>query len=306
MIRTGIDEAGLGPILGPYCAAAAGLSYDEEGDPRELCPGILSSEVRDGYLAVGDSKAIYAPGKENALERTVLAFYRWYTEEEPSDALSFFKTLIPGEEFNLSADIPWYKNLSALRLPVSLDGAPDAETAVLIRESSRAGIKPGLLRLTVKPALTFNRLLKMTGNKSSACQIILNPLLREAAELSENVIVDRQGGRRYYGDWLIELFPGSPLRALRETKEVSGYETGKTHIEFRVKADALCFETALASMFAKYSRELCMKAFNAYWQNLSPDLKKTAGYYSDGQRFIGELKERDLFPDNPDMILRRK
>jgi hypothetical protein len=303
----GIDEAGLGPILGPYCAAAAGLRYEgETGDPRELCPEILSSEPRKGSLAVGDSKAVYSPGKEEPLERTVLAFYRWFTEEEPTDALSFFKSLIPGNRFALPDGIPWYEHLADLKLPVSLDSPPDAETAVLIREMSRAGIKPGLLGLNVQPARAFNRLLIKTGNKSSACQLILNPLLLASAERGEEIIVDRQGGRRYYGDWLIELFPGAPLRALRETKELSRYEAGEIHIEFRVKADALCFETALASMFAKYSRELCMKAFNGYWQKRSPGLKRTAGYYSDGQRFIRELKELRLYPEDPDMILRRK
>ena len=193
-----------------------------------------------------------------------------------------------------------------MKLPVALESPPDAETAVLTRETSRAGIKPGLLQLSVQPALSFNRLLEKTGNKATACQIILRPLLQEAADSADRVIVDRQGGRRYYGDWLIDLFPGAPLRALRESKEFSAYETGNTHIEFRVKADALCFETALASLFAKYSRELCMKAFNSYWRERRPELKRTAGYYSDGQRFIKELKEMNLYPEDPDIILRKK
>ena len=307
MIIAGIDEAGLGPILGPYCAAAAALSYEgEEVDPRELCSEILSYDPREGFLAVGDSKGIYSPGKEKPLEKTVLAFYRWYTDEEPSDALSFFKTLIPETELELPGEVPWYEKLSKLKLPVSLSKLPDAETAVLIRETSRAGIKPAFLNMSVQPAFSFNRFLQMTGNKSSACQQILNPLIREGAGKSDRIVVDRQGGRRYYGDWLIELFPGSPLRALRESKELSAYETGKIYIEFRVKADALCFETALASMFAKYSRELCMKAFNSYWKERYPELKETAGYYSDGQRFIRDLKEKNLFPENPDILVRRK
>ena len=307
MIRGGIDEAGLGPILGPYCAAAAGLRYDgEDRSPLDLCPGILSSTPRQGFLAVGDSKAIYAPGKEEALEQTVLAFFRWYTEEDPSDALSFFTTLASEGGLTLPGGLPWYEDLSKLKLPVALNSLPDAETAVLIRETARAGMKPGFLRLTVQSAPAFNSLLKQTGNKASACQRILTPLLKEAAAVSDEVIVDRQGGRRYYGDWLIDLFPGSPLRALRESKERSSYEAGETRMEFRVKADATCFETALASLFAKYSRELCMKAFNAYWQKRVPELKKTAGYYSDGQRFIRDLKEKGIYPEDSDTILRRK
>ncbi len=47
---------------------------------------------------------------------------------------------------------------------------------------------------------------------------------------------------------------------------------------------------ALASMLAKYVRELCMGQFNRYWGHLVPGLQPTAGYYVDAQRFLGEIR----------------
>ena len=43
--------------------------------------------------------------------------------------------------------------------------------------------------------------------------------------------------------------------------------------------------TALASMTAKYVRELAMIAFNAFWINHLPNLRPTAGYPLDAKRF---------------------
>ena len=47
---------------------------------------------------------------------------------------------------------------------------------------------------------------------------------------------------------------------------------------------------ALASMFAKYTRELTMDAFNAWWAQHLPEIKPTAGYPQDAKRFLAEIE----------------
>ena len=47
--------------------------------------------------------------------------------------------------------------------------------------------------------------------------------------------------------------------------------------------------TALASMTAKYLRELHMIQFNAYFQARVPGLKPTAGYGLDAWRFLDDI-----------------
>ena len=43
-------------------------------------------------------------------------------------------------------------------------------------------------------------------------------------------------------------------------------------------------------MTAKYLRELAMRPFNRFWQQHVPDLKPTAGYYTDAHRFFGAIR----------------
>ena len=52
----------------------------------------------------------------------------------------------------------------------------------------------------------------------------------------------------------------------------------------------MSFPTALASMTAKYVRELHMRLFNEWWQIHNPGLRPTAGYYQDARRFLGDTE----------------
>jgi hypothetical protein len=47
---------------------------------------------------------------------------------------------------------------------------------------------------------------------------------------------------------------------------------------------------ALASMTAKYVRELLMMRLNRYFRSHMPELKPTAGYVEDGRRYIGDIE----------------
>ena len=57
-----------------------------------------------------------------------------------------------------------------------------------------------------------------------------------------------------------------------------------------IGAEALAFEVALASMLAKYLRELFVEALNRWFVARVPHLTRTAGYYTDGLRFLGDLE----------------
>jgi hypothetical protein len=64
--------------------------------------------------------------------------------------------------------------------------------------------------------------------------------------------------------------------------------------------------TALASMTAKYLRELSMRAFNEFWASHVKDLRPTAGYPTDSHRFRKAIaaKQRELGIE--DRVLWRK
>ena len=70
-------------------------------------------------------------------------------------------------------------------------------------------------------------------------------------------------------------------------------------ISFAARGEDRSFPTALASCTAKYVRQLMMVMVNDWFAERIPDLKRTAGYYVDGNRFlqdIGELLDNSEFP----------
>ena len=60
-------------------------------------------------------------------------------------------------------------------------------------------------------------------------------------------------------------------------------------ISFIVGAEQVHLPVALASMSAKYTRELLMQRFQAFFLGISPDTNPTAGYGSDANRWRDEI-----------------
>ena len=59
---------------------------------------------------------------------------------------------------------------------------------------------------------------------------------------------------------------------------------------FRPRAESEALPVALASMLAKYLREVFMRQFNRFWVRQVPDLKPTAGYPGDAARFFARIR----------------
>jgi ribonuclease HII len=303
MICAGIDEAGLGPILGPYCAGLT-LFESPKQNLYELLSAGISKTPEKGKTAVGDSKKLYTPAKGmKELEKTVLSFYS-LLHGEPGNFENFLKKLSPDKP----AESPWFSHCNELSLPLVSSFEEINENRVILEKTlSKKGVTLRNISLRFIPAVAFNRGLDKTVNKGTLCQELLNPLMEHALK-EENLLltVDRQGGRRFYGDWLINLLPRQPLQAQEELAKSSVYRSGSKTIRFLVGGDDFALETALASLFAKYARECSMLLFNQYWKGKAGDIKKTAGYYKDGMRFIEDLKKSDLLPEDRNILIRKK
>jgi hypothetical protein len=139
----------------------------------------------------------------------------------------------------------------------------------------------------------FNGLLDRGLNKSdvlSAATLDLAASLEAAVPVGESVVVwcDRHGGRRRYAPQVSRAFAAPLVQPLEETPLRSAYRVGPGRsIEFTVGGEAR-LPVAVASMTAKYVRELAMLAFNAYWAERQPGLVATAGYPVDAGRWRQE------------------
>ena len=105
---------------------------------------------------------------------------------------------------------------------------------------------------------------------------------------------DRQGGRKRYGDFLAGTFPFCRIETVMETDDRSAYRIAKSgkrmSVSFETQCDRRRLPTALASMLSKYVREVFLEMLNDYWCARVPNLKRTAGYFADGKRFLKDIE----------------
>jgi hypothetical protein len=300
----GTDEAGYGPKLGPLVIAATLWRVPESSPCDDLYLQLGQLVTRRPIAApvslpipIADSKTLYKSG--GGLEKLEAGIF---------PALSAIgSTITRWKDVWLSVApacaaqlqrIPWYQNFD-IDLPV------DADNRLL--EQCALGFRPGLahhdiqllnIRARVVIEEQFNRLADQWGGKGALLSNVTMELISELlTPLDAGQILvhcDKHGGRDRYGPLLQQHFPEHLIEIRREHRSLSVYRSGppSRRLEFRFAANGETFlPSALASMVAKYLRELAMKAFNHFWQQRVANLKPTAGYPLDARRFIEEIAE---------------
>lgn len=310
----GIDEAGYGPLLGPLMAAASVWRVERRHFKRDLWQ-LLSDSVckpEDGgdyRITVGDSKEAFDRKRGICtLERTVLAFAA--TLGWPCTSLATLLQHLGTDGFQ-AAGIPWYRDLS-IALPFDPIGSKFELVAERLQENmTAAGVRCIALMAEVVAEDRFNARLAQTNSKATVLVEHILRLIQRGADLApgEDILihVDRLGGRMDYRALLMSAFGERELRVVAEEPECSRYRLigprDTWYFDFTVESDKHNLPVALASMVAKYVREALMHGFNAFWKQHLPDIKPTAGYYKDAQRFLADIDpviaatglQRDIF-----------
>jgi ribonuclease HII len=327
-IVAGVDEAGLGPMLGPLT-----IGYSAFRVPRARCElwhalgGACTRDVHDDQesLVVADSKLVFTRNARGArrLERTVLAFLaqRAAPTAHPRDARELLEALDERLEDSGSPSAV-LRETWACRLdhpiPSSVDGTEiDGLSARLGATLRGAGVAVLACGVRSIPPSELNTSFTSTDNKSithwEACRPVLRRLWSAHAHEGVALVVDRHGGRMRYAHLLAGAFDGCAVRTVSETRHASTYfvvearaldaaldaaldngtparEPRRMLVTFAERADGDSFAVALASCFAKYARERCMDAFNAYFGALQPGLMPTAGYLNDARRWLTDAR----------------
>lgn len=303
-VLAGIDEAGLGPLLGPLTVGYSAFELSHAVSPDAMLTLDLWKALGGAFArkpvrkrvrpVVCDSKVLYSPSRGlRPLEEEVLA---WAAHAGVD--VSSYQTLLAGlcPLARETPDIyPWYGGDTTFPLEC------DADLAALRRNPiARALGENGceLRALGVVPVFEgeFNRTLRRTDNKARAEFEIIGRILADlwVKHRHLGVICDRQGGRAHYRYTLHEQFPEADITIFHESEKLSTYELcvssepdrPSMFIAFAEKGDGKHFTVALASMCAKYVRELMMHRLNSWFGARQPGLAPTAGYYSDGRRFL--------------------
>lgn len=299
----GVDEAGLGPILGPLVVAGVAMTGPEGKCPwKALAKHACKQKHVKGKVRVADSKQVnQGPHGALRLEETALVFWTALHGAIPATLEELLAKI--GVDVTHLRRCPWYENL-ALSLPRAANGDWIALQAELCARALRnAGI--ALVDITIRPVDVeeWNDLIADTDNKSRAhfraySEVIARLLGRVPEKFAPgaygHLVADRCGGRMHYAHDLRQLRPDAVVETIDEQPAVSSYRmqiaAGEVRITFAEKGENRAFPTALASCFAKYLRELMVEAMNQWFCARVPGLVPTAGYYSDGHRFLGDVE----------------
>ena len=308
MILAGIDEAGYGPLLGPLVVGCCAFEVPEEaldggGDVPCLWKRLRRAvgkkrDAKGRKIHVNDSKIVYSPaGGLKELERSVLALVG--ASGECCETLESLVGRLAPDALAELAGYHWYAPPPGERFPLE----QEAVSVRLMANAVRACMEQAQTRCVhlaarVIPERQLNAKLEQTRNKSSVlfstAAIHLDHLLRNYGERGLVIFCDRQGGREHYGHLLRLMFEAWSLEVICESDGHSEYRLLRgghaVRVIFREKAETKCMSVAVASMVSKYLRELLMHRFNAYWLGLMPEVQPTAGYYSDGVRFLRDIE----------------
>jgi hypothetical protein len=302
VLTIGVDEAGYGPLLGPLVLGACAFRLWDVTEPgtvdlRRRLRGLVVQRPRspgtsDRRLPVpiDDSKRIHQRFGLEGLARGVGLFAAALDVAPPADLedlLLRFSERGP-EAFR---ERPWYAGLGEARLPRYPWTGPLAE-----RFGAR-GVEALDLRVLPLDAADLNVEFESQGNKArvlglaaGACLLAL--LDRYPAEDAE-IVLDRQGGRLDYAQYLADLFPFASITPRAAPRGEARYDLQlpdrRLFVRVATGADRASLAVGWASMAAKLVRELFMQRLNAFFLARRPDVRATAGYHTDGLRFLGEV-----------------
>lgn len=306
-VIAGIDEAGFGPLLGPLVVSTAAISVREESidaDLWDLLGGTVSRKPRKrpGCLAIGDSKELFHRQHAKALEhleRGVLAMLA--TRDAHPQSLRELLALLAPRAVGPLEEYPWYA-ASDLPLPHCLSPTDVALAGnALAAAMGKAGMRLETIRSEVVDVGEYNRTVGATRNKSVTLFDVTSRLMvflwqrlwHHGQPGSVRIHADHQGGRIRYRPGLQRVFADCEFKILDETENSSGYRMSDSarsaELFFSVQSDSHHLPVALASMVCKYIRELLMELFNRFWARHVPGLAATAGYYTDGRRFLADI-----------------
>lgn len=280
------------------------------------------------------------PASISSIDRITDAVAHWISLPIPSiDTPNWIRSVATGD-FDSLVKQPWFKSL-ATKPAISNNITTDPISDSLIRHWSQGGWQLVGIAARIIDTASFNAMLDRSGNKAdllsgSTCGLAIDLANQTYQASDESVMIqsDRFGGRAYYAGLIQHQYPDYNVRVLSESSQTSRYRltdstlsnapqpnrrSGKTKerpttIEWSFTVGGDSFPpVAMSSIIAKSTRERLMGLLNRYFQtqttdnpSLGKNLKPTAGYTVDANRFLSNLSAYRIAAGIDDQILIRK
>ena len=294
----GVDENGLGPLLGPLVTTGVSLEL------TRYQPARLASSGRE--LGIDDSKATAAFGRMAVAEGLALAVLEVTRGHLPSNVEELLSLLLLDTPELLRSRCPLDSLPQCWSSPIALPcfGGDVEQGRRTLHKLSRRGVK--IVR--VKSAVACTRFLneRLSAGQSRVevdLELMERLVLDGRAALTDDVhaVCGMVGGIRNYIAKL-RHFPRASVHVRRAPFGTLAFDVDAVgHVRFEVDADQNHLPVALASMVGKYLRELWMLRHNRFYQARNPELVDVSGYHDPvTRRFISasETLRRELRIDD--------
>jgi ribonuclease HII len=290
----GVDENGLGPLLGPLVTTSVSVQLKRYQSAR------VSSLGRE--LGIDDSKATAAFGRMAVAEGLALAVLERAHGQLPKDVEAFLSLLLLDTPELLRTRCPSASLPQCWSIPIALPcfGGDVDEGRRTLDSLARRGIQ--ILR--AKSAVACTRFLNDRLNEGQSrvevdLELMERLVLDARAHAAEDLyaICGMVGGIRNYVEKM-RHFPRADVSVRRAPSGTLAYDvTGVGQVRFEIDADQNHFPVALASMIGKYLRELWMLRHNRFYQARDPELLDVSGYHDPVTRHFvraSELLRKEL------------
>lgn len=273
----GVDENGLGPLLGPMICTALSMETPPAYDAQALVA--LGKE-----LGLGDSKQTSGFGSMRRAEALSLASVEALTGVLPRDLDGLLEAITlegtrPMRTRCPSAQTAEHCWGATIALPIF--GGDVQEGRAWLERLRAAQLVPRRLRSVVACVKHLNDELGQGRNKLRVDLRAFEDLLLDAHDASGSSLLalcGKVGGITRYLPYL-ERLDSDAAEILLEDRRESAYRwPNRLEARFSVKADDRHLPVGLASMVGKYLRELLMLRQVAFYRRHEPALEEVSGY----------------------------
>jgi ribonuclease HII len=282
----GVDENGLGPLLGPLVTTAVTLEVARYQPDRH---GDIGRE-----LGIDDSKATAGFGQMGMAEGLALAVYERLWGHTARDVDALFEGLLLDRPSALRGHCPSRSEAQCWSVQPALPclGGDPAHGHEILRRLAARGVRLVHVRSALACTGTLNRLLRAGQSRVEVDLELMERLVLDARQKSGadvRAICGMVGGIRNYPDKMRHLRTEQLSQRRAQGGTLAFDVSGLGHLRFEIDADARHLPVALASMIGKYVRELWMERQNRFYRGHEPTLEEVSGYHDPvTQRFVSE------------------
>lgn len=307
--RAGIDENGLGSLLGPMLTTAVLTEVTDKG--KLTVEGKVRGKLKE---RLGDSKALVAHGDVDLAEAWTRVLVRNITGRDPTSVEDIVRAVSLDDEPALRSRCPshveaqcWSSDHDTFSASQELLDQASADLARLE--------KKGVKFLSVRSVISCNKKLNQELDQGrSRFAVDLHSMerlvLSFVADRSEPVfaVCGKVGGYRQYEPAFGPL-AGHLRTVLQEERSRSAYHfPGVGELHFVEDADASDMLVSMASLVGKYLREALMDRVGGHYRALDASLPVVSGYHDPvTTKFVAAtqlLRKKRKVDD--DCFLRRK